>query len=173
MPRYQEDILSEHRLGRPRTPDINLELLQGFDVTKQKISHLILNKDEKVELTQQSKPVRETLKANFGVSYIENVSGGGSVNVKITGKSYYECPGRTMRKDELENKQARERASKVADFRSSRMGEVAASEDHGMGSTSYASGFAASQNPRTIEHKGGKEAIEKGLSASHTGDSLF
>lgn len=95
------------------------------------------------------------------------------MNVKIMGKSYYQCPGRTMRKDELENKQAKERASKVADFRSSRMGEMAASEDHGMGSTSYASGFAASQNPRNIEHKGGKDAIEKGLSASHTGDSLF
>ena len=65
--------MSENRLGRPRTPDINVELLQGFDATKQKISHLIMNKDEKVELTQQSKPVRETLKANFGVSYIENV----------------------------------------------------------------------------------------------------
>ena len=51
---------------------------------------MIVTKDAKVDLIAHSKPVRETLRANFGVSYIENVGGGGSVNVKITGKSYYE-----------------------------------------------------------------------------------
>ena len=89
---------------------------------RSKISNLIVSKDAMVDLTAQSKPVRESLKANFGVSYVESVTDGGSVNVKIQGKSYYECPGRNLRKEELDLKQVKERASKVADFRSSRMG---------------------------------------------------
>mmetsp|Transcript_3762 Transcript_3762/g.4729 ORF Transcript_3762/g.4729 Transcript_3762/m.4729 type:complete len:93 (+) Transcript_3762:183-461(+) len=78
-----------------------------------------------------------------------------------------------MRKDELETKQVKERTSKVQDFRSSRLGEFA-SEDQGLGSTSMASGFAAStQLNQRLKDKPGRDALEKTLSASHTGDSLF
>ena len=43
--------------------------------------------------------MRETIKANFGVSYIEKEGSGGSINVKISGKSYAEQPGLNMKKE--------------------------------------------------------------------------
>ena len=84
--------------SRPKTPELDLEILDGFDVTREKVADLILNKDEIVDLTVESKPVRETLKASFGITYLENVSDGGSVNTRLAGKSFYEFPGRNMRK---------------------------------------------------------------------------
>lgn len=57
--------------------------------------------------------MRETIKASYGVSYREDINHGGSANVRINGESYYNSPGRNMRKDEFELKQKRERASKV------------------------------------------------------------
>jgi len=73
--------------------------------------------------------VRETFKATYGVSYIETTSGGGSVNVKLTGKSFNDFPGRTMRRKELENKQVREHVSRVEDISNSRIDNFA-SEKH-------------------------------------------
>ena len=64
--------------------------------------------------------MRETIQANYGVSYYENIDSGGSANVKLVGSSYYASPGRTMRRDELENKQVKERESKVKDYQASR-----------------------------------------------------
>ena len=57
--------------------------------------------------------MREALKASFGVSYREHINDGGSANVRITGESYYKSPGRNMRRNELETRQKREKASKV------------------------------------------------------------
>jgi len=76
--------------GRPRTPEIDQTALANFDPRHERISNLIVSKDTLVDLSTQSKPVRECLQANFGVSYIENTIGGGSVNVKISGRSYHE-----------------------------------------------------------------------------------
>ena len=122
---------------RPTTPELDLEILNGFDITRQKVSNLIVNKDEILDLTVESKPVRDSLKASFGVSYIENVSDGGSVNLRLTGKSFYDFPGRNMRKEELEKKQKRERASKVAEFINSRMDERLATERAAYTNTSF------------------------------------
>ena len=69
--------------------------------------------EETVDLAQESRPVREVLKAGYGVSYREDPNDGGSANVRIKGESYYMSPGRNMRKDELELRQKKERASKV------------------------------------------------------------
>ena len=65
---------------------------------------MIVSKDDSIELTSESKPVRESLKANYGVSYIEDIAKGGSANFRIKGKSYYEVPGRTMKRNELEKR---------------------------------------------------------------------
>ena len=100
-----DDLFSDGRPGRPRSPEIDESVLASFDPTKQKISNLIVGKDVLVDLSAQSVPVRESLQANFGVSYIENTTDGGSVNVKISGRSYHEQPGLTMRKEALESKQ--------------------------------------------------------------------
>ena len=54
--------------------------------------------------------------------------------MKIRGGSYYASPGRNMRKDELEQKQKREKASIVQDYQKSRLGDitsaVSAAEKH-------------------------------------------
>lgn len=79
-------------------------VLQGFDMKRQRIASLIVSTDESIELCQESKPVREALKANFGVSYREDVNTGGTANVRIQGDSYYNSPNRNMRRDELETR---------------------------------------------------------------------
>ena len=85
-----DDLFSDGRYGRPRSPKIDDDILANFDPSKQKISNLIVGKDTLIDLSAQSVPVRESLQANFGVSYIENTIDGGSVNVKISGRSYHE-----------------------------------------------------------------------------------
>ena len=76
----------------------------------------MIKTEETVDLAQESKPVREVIKAGYGVSYREDPNDGGSANVRIKGESYYMSPGRNMRKDELELKQKKERASKVHEY---------------------------------------------------------
>ena len=69
-----------------------------------KITALIAQADDKIDLAQESKPVRETIKASYGVSYREDINDGGSANVRINGESYYKSPGRNMRRKELETR---------------------------------------------------------------------
>ena len=69
-----------------------------------RVSTLIVNTNESVDLSAESKPVREVIKASYGVKYREDVTSGGSANVRLDGESYYASPGRTMRRDELESK---------------------------------------------------------------------
>ena len=114
---------------RPKTPDLNEEMLKGFDMRTSKITSLIAQQNDNVELSQESRPVRETIKASYGVSYREDINDGGSANVRINGESYYKSPGRNMRKKELESKQQRERASKVKDYQKSRGGERGGSKE--------------------------------------------
>ena len=90
---------------------------------RQKIASLINTNTTSVDLSTESKPLRETLQANYGVSYREDINAGGSTNVRIQGESYYLSPGRQMRRDELENRQVRERQSKAADYQKSMKGE--------------------------------------------------
>lgn len=70
-----------------------------------RIVGLIDLKNDKIDLSAESKPVSQVIKPIYGVSYTENVNEGGSTNIRLDGNSYYETPGRTMRKDELELKQ--------------------------------------------------------------------
>ena len=83
---------------------------------------LINLSNDKIDLSAESKPVCQVIKPIYGVQYTENLLEGGSTNIRLDGESYYETPGRTMRKDELELKQQRERASKVQDYQMSRDG---------------------------------------------------
>ena len=70
-----------------------------------RIVGLIDLKNDKIDLSAESKPVSQVIKPIYGVSYTENVNEGGSTNIRLDGNSYYETPGRPMRKDELELKQ--------------------------------------------------------------------
>lgn len=119
------EVASVEKYARTLTPEIDQNVLASFDSTRQKIYKLIVRKEDEVDLASQSKPVRESLKANFGVSYVENVNTGGAFNVKIKGKSYYDVPGRNMKREELERKQQQEQATKVVDVCSSHIGDVA------------------------------------------------
>ena len=87
----------------------------------------MIKTEETVDLAQESRPVREVIKAGYGVSYREDPNDGGSANVRIKGESYYMSPGRNMRKDELELRQKKERASKVQEYQKSRKGEFTSS----------------------------------------------
>ena len=88
---------------RSDTPKIDDEALNSFDMKSHKIVELISNKEQgSIDLAQESKPVRDVLKANYGVSYNERLEDGGGTNMKIRGGSYYASPDRNMRKDELE-----------------------------------------------------------------------
>ena len=93
----------------------------------QQIIGLIGNKNDKIDLSAESKPVSSVIKPIYGVSYTENVLDGGSANIRLEGESFYETPGRNMRKDELEKKQILERESKVKDYRTSRDGNLTVS----------------------------------------------
>lgn len=55
------------------TPEINEDVLRGFDIRTQKITSLLSAPDTSVELVHESKPVRDVLKANYGVYYKEDV----------------------------------------------------------------------------------------------------
>ena len=44
--------------------------------------------------------------------------------MRLAGESYYASPGRNMKREELEVKQTRERASKVEDYQKSRLGDT-------------------------------------------------
>ena len=55
---YEEEV---SKVYRPPTPKTHEELLQGFDMRKQKISSLIASQDDSVDLATESKPLRETL----------------------------------------------------------------------------------------------------------------
>ena len=107
------DIMEKKIVYRPKTPDIDENRLRDFDSRTQKITSLITQQDDKIDLAEESKPVRETIKASFGVAYREDINDGGSANVRINGESYYKSPGRMMRRNELESKQKQERVSKV------------------------------------------------------------
>ena len=157
----EAELIEKVKKIRPKTPLIDENALAGFDMSRQRISRLIVSKGDMIELTAESKPVRESLKANYGVLYVESTLHGGSANVKITGKPYYEVPGRNMKKEELDRKQMRERASKVAEFRSAHKG-AEVSDKKVVGNTSM--GYT---KPVSIED------AEKGLSESHGGDSLY
>lgn len=67
------------------------------------------------------------LKPIHGVCYTESVLEGGSVNLRLGGESFYTLPNRNMRKAELEQRQIKERQSKVEDYRTSREGNFTAS----------------------------------------------
>ena len=117
---------SREIMVRSVTPTIDEEALKSFDMKSQKIVALISSQEQgSIDLAQESKPVRDVLKANYGVSYNERLEDGGGTNMKILGGSYYASPGRNMRKDELEQKQKREKASIVQDYQKSRLGDVA------------------------------------------------
>ena len=63
---------------KPTTPDINEDTLRGFDQRKQRIVSLIQsNPSFNLDLADESKPIRDTLKINFGVNYKEDVNDGG------------------------------------------------------------------------------------------------
>lgn len=123
MEREDDDDMAM-QFYRPKTPEIDEEILRSFDAKKQRITTLIKNMHESLDLSQESKPVREVLKANYGVSYMEEASGGGGeTNFKLNGESYYMSPGRNMRRDELESRQVDERATKAKAYQKSRQDE--------------------------------------------------
>ena len=95
------EIMEKKIVYRPKTPVIDEKVLKDFDVRTQKITSLLTHTEDKIDLTEDSKPVRETIKASFGVAYREDINDGGSANVRINGDSYYKSPGRNMRKNEL------------------------------------------------------------------------
>ena len=124
---FEEDDYTEQKVYRPKSPEIDEEVLAGFDMRSQQIVGLIGNKNDKIDLSAESKPVCQVIQPIYGVSYTENLLDGGSTNIRLEGESFYQTPGRTMRKDELEQKQILERESKVKDYRTSRDGNLTAS----------------------------------------------
>ena len=75
---------SKPQIYRPKTPEIDEDILSGFDMRRQTITSMIKT-EETVDLAQESKPVREVIKASYGVSYREDPNDGGSANVRING----------------------------------------------------------------------------------------
>lgn len=112
------------KIIKPTTPMIDESILDGFDMKRQNIAELIIKSSESIDLDTESKPVRDAIKTGYGVSYTENIDHGGSANVSLRGQSYYESPGRNMRRDELFKKQDRERGSKATDYLVSRHGDL-------------------------------------------------
>jgi len=161
----EEENSAAPAVYRPSTPPIDENVLQGFDSRKTKITALLASKDGKIDLTSESKPVRDVLKANYGVTYKENTMKGGQVNLKVAGQSYYAQPGRTMRKSELEAKQRSELQSKVQDFRrTSRLGD------------NDASGLEASLPSTSMPSRRANRYFEKQTkdhNESRFGDSLY
>ena len=72
-----------------------------------------MNPDLEQVLEQESKPVRDVLKANYGVVFNEEVQKGGKQNCRIAGMTYYDKPGRTMKREELKSRQEVERETKI------------------------------------------------------------
>ncbi len=77
---------------------------------------MLVSAQQSIDLAAKSKPVKDSLKINYGVSYREDINDGGSANVRLAGESYYASPGRNMRRDELKRRQKGERASIVQDY---------------------------------------------------------
>ena len=122
-----DDIISEDKVSkkvvRPKTPLINESVLERFDQRNQKICNLIQDdKTANIDLEAESKPVREVFKASYGVQYKEDLNEGGSANVRINGNSFYASPGRTMRRDELDIRQQKEKASILEEYQKTRSG---------------------------------------------------
>ena len=74
------------------------------------------NRSQEAKNDQESRPVREVFQAAYGVCYNESVNEGGTANVQLRGDSYYDSPGRNMRRSELIIKQALEKDSRVEDY---------------------------------------------------------
>ena len=58
-------------------------MLKNFDMRIHKVSTLFKSIENSVALNDESKPVREVLKANYGVSYREDVNEGGQANCRM------------------------------------------------------------------------------------------
>ena len=89
---------------KAKTPLIDEQVLEGFDMQKDEIKSIIMNPDLEQVLEQESKPVRDVLKANYGVVFNEEVQRGGKQNCRIAGMTYYEKPGRNMKREELKSR---------------------------------------------------------------------
>ena len=74
---FDDDFFQE-KVVKPTTPDIDEETLQGFDQRNQRIVSLIQsNPNLSLDLSEESKPIRDTLKVSYGVNYKEDVNEGG------------------------------------------------------------------------------------------------
>ena len=80
------------------------------------VSLLVNDNSSMIGLEEESKPVREVMKANFGVEYTEDITEGGAANCRLTGESFYASKDRNMTREELGSKQTDERISKVEDY---------------------------------------------------------
>ena len=58
---------------RSVSPEVDQQKLEKFDHSRQKISTLLVNDKHEVSLEDCSKPVREVIKVNYGVSYNESL----------------------------------------------------------------------------------------------------
>ena len=67
-------------------------------------SLLVDDNSSMVGLEEHSKPVRDVMKANFGVEYKEDITAGGAANCRLTGESFYDSKDRTMTRGELDSK---------------------------------------------------------------------
>lgn len=54
---FDDDEYTEQKVYRPKTPEIDEEALAGFDMKSQQIIGLIGNKNDKIDLSAESKPV--------------------------------------------------------------------------------------------------------------------
>ena len=113
---YQDDFSVDSKIYKPSTPLIHEDILVGFNANKHDIKDLLQNNDSSIDLDQESRPVREVFQATYGVCYNESVNEGGTANVQLRGDSYYDSPGRNMRRSELIIKQALEKDSRVEDY---------------------------------------------------------
>ena len=68
-----EDGEWQKKVYKPKTPEIDEEALAVFDMKTQKIVSLIENKNDNIELSKESKPVSQVIKATYGVSYREDI----------------------------------------------------------------------------------------------------
>ncbi len=99
-----EDAEAKRQQVKAETPQLDESILDGFDMKKQNIASLILNANASIDLSTESKPVRDTIQTNYGVSYFENIDHGGQANCTLRGNSFYDSPKRNMRRDEFMKK---------------------------------------------------------------------
>ena len=108
---------SDDERYKAKTPALDDNKLQNYDLRKTKIADMLAEVPQEEALADASSPVREVMQVTYGVKYEENLNEGGKINCTMGGLSVYESPMRkTMRLDELEAKQKKERGAVIENY---------------------------------------------------------